>query len=303
MVKRRRTTTGWYSCNTNLPGPSQPGFRDISDDNRSLVNHHTVERRRTTTTGWNICNTKLPDPSQPGVDVEKEDQRPEKRLCVAHHSLRRDCCFYRRLSHILSKILRHTSSSLRKDGFICVHQLIATEPKLRSLNCRIVDLEKVVYNNSKNRFEIRQDLTSGETLIRARQGHSLKGVHDEETLERLSLNTADLPSVCVHGTYRDYIESIKKQGLRPGGDHSNRTHVHFAPFEPGDGRVISGMRQDCQVAVYISLRRALQGGLKFYRSTNNVILTPDVVPPLYFDKVRLLDKSRRGERAAMIPKT
>ena len=34
-----------------------------------------------------------------------------------------------------------------------------------------------------------------------------------------------------------------RNGLIAGGGISNRNHVHFAPYEPHDGRVISGMRR------------------------------------------------------------
>ncbi len=34
------------------------------------------------------------------------------------------------------------------------------------------------------------------------------------------------------------------------------------------------LRQDCQVAIYINLKKALEDGIKFYRSLNNVILCP-----------------------------
>ena len=65
---------------------------------------------------------------------------------------------------------------------------------------------------------------------------------------------ASRPQVCVHGTYKRCKESIERcvngkcfgsafrQGLIAGGGVSQRNHVHFAPYEPRDGRVISGMR-------------------------------------------------------------
>lgn len=80
-----------------------------------------------------------------------------------------------------------------------------------------------------------------------------------------------------------------RQGLIAGGGVSQRNHVHFAPYEPKDGRVISGMRClatcgalrraptlrlqlrglrgdwirvefRCQVAIYIDLPGAIQAG-------------------------------------------
>ena len=46
------------------------------------------------------------------------------------------------------------------------------------------------------------------------------------------------------------------------------------PHEPNDKRVVSGMRKDCEVAIWINLKAALEDGVPFYRSQNQVILTP-----------------------------
>lgn len=88
-----------------------------------------------------------------------------------------------------------------------------------------------------------------------------------------------------------------------------RNHVHFAtgPAQEeavpsdggkvlahgsgnGDGKVISGMRRDAQVLIYIDLRRALAAGCPFWRSENGVILSEgldgrSIVPAEFFDVV------------------
>lgn len=58
----------------------------------------------------------------------------------------------------------------------------------------------------------------------------------------------------------------------------------------GDGKVISGMRRDAQVLIYIDLRRALAAGCPFWRSENGVILSEglgggSIVPAEFFDVV------------------
>merc|ERR1712118_628965 len=121
----------------------------------------------------------------------------------------------------------------------------------------------------------------GVQLIRASQGHSIKAVEDEHLLQKLFETDTDLPHVCVHGTYLRYLQSIQQWGLVAGGLHqgkkwTERNHVHFAPSKPSDGRVISGMRQDCEVAIYLKLREAIRDGIPFYRSANQVILTPGI---------------------------
>lgn len=69
----------------------------------------------------------------------------------------------------------------------------------------------------------------------------------------------------------------------------NRNHIHFAKGLPADGSVISGMRTNCQVYIYINLELALAEGIKFYRSANEVLLSPGnekgIILPKYFLKV------------------
>jgi 2'-phosphotransferase len=108
-------------------------------------------------------------------------------------------------------------------------------------------------------------------------------VDDLDLIEIKTLD--DVPPVVVHGTYHRAWQSIKHQGL----SRMKRNHIHFAPGLPGQDGVISGMRGSCQVLIYINMKKALEDGLKFFRSSNNVILSPgDVdgyIKPLYFDKV------------------
>lgn len=132
-------------------------------------------------------------------------------------------------------------------------------------------------------------------LIRATQGHSIKTVDAAAFLEKLSLSEEDkLPSTVVHGTYHSSWPAILESGgLRCMG----RNHVHFATGPTlesilplhidgtshtaeglkslglDDGRVISGMRRDAQVLIYINLRKALEAGCPFWRSENGVILS------------------------------
>ncbi|KAL4906605.1 KptA family-domain-containing protein [Aspergillus multicolor] len=132
-------------------------------------------------------------------------------------------------------------------------------------------------------------------LIRATQGHSIKSVEAESgLLEKLTLDNPDkLPDTVVHGTYHSTWPLILASGgLRTMG----RNHAHFATGpavqdvlgaidssaakekEAGSGagshgKVISGMRQDAAVLIYLDIRKALAGGCPFWRSENGVILS------------------------------
>ncbi|KAF9586580.1 tRNA 2'-phosphotransferase 1 [Lunasporangiospora selenospora] len=70
----------------------------------------------------------------------------------------------------------------------------------------------------------------------------------------------------------------------------NRNHIHMAVGLPGENGVISGMRGSCNMYIYIDTEKAFQDEIKFYRSSNNVILSDGkngdgIIPPLYFQKV------------------
>ncbi|KAE8357089.1 KptA family-domain-containing protein [Aspergillus caelatus] len=153
------------------------------------------------------------------------------------------------------------------------------------------------------------DLDPTHFLIRATQGHSIKSVDAASFLEKLSLDDeAKLPDTVVHGTFHAAWPAILASGgLRSMG----RNQVHFATGPSvesvlaqgaqgakevtGDHgeKVISGMRRDAQVLIYINLRTALAAGCPFWRSENGVILSEGmvvngssgVVPVEFFDVV------------------
>mmetsp|Transcript_9446 Transcript_9446/g.22567 ORF Transcript_9446/g.22567 Transcript_9446/m.22567 type:complete len:401 (-) Transcript_9446:223-1425(-) len=194
------------------------------------------------------------------------------------------------ISKALARVLRHTAASqgiqIRADGFCSLEDLLKLQD-FTSLSCNAEEVKVAVASNDKKRFEISEE--SGKVFVRAVQGHSMKAVADESLLSRLGAADADLPTVCVHGTYRRNLESIRRSGLIAGGGVSERNHIHFAPFEPHDGRVISGMRYNCEVAIYIDLRAAIQNGIPFFRSANQVILSPGkdgVLPAAFISQIK-----------------
>lgn len=54
----------------------------------------------------------------------------------------------------------------------------------------------------------------------------------------------------------------------------NRLHIHMAGGRLGEDGVISGMRASSQVYIYIDIPKALEAGIPFFKSSNNVILSP-----------------------------
>ena len=199
-----------------------------------------------------------------------------------------------RISKTLSQILRHRAMELdidvRPDGY-CLLQEVLECPWVAQLQATQSDVEKIVEGNDKKRFELKDE--DGKLMIRATQGHSMKIVEDNELLKNIDLT--NLPACCVHGTYRKHVGSILQKGLLAGGRQGQgfRNHVHFSSFSPGDNRVISGMRTDCEIAIWIDLRRAIEDGVPFYLSSNQVILSPGIngaIDKKYFTKVEDLQK-------------
>ncbi|CAF2094409.1 unnamed protein product [Brassica napus] len=109
---------------------------------------------------------------------------------------------------------------------------------------------KAVRRDNKQRFSLVEE--NGELLIRANQGHSIMTVESDKLLKPI-LSPEEAP-VCVHGTYKKNLESILASGLK----RMNRLHVHFSCGLPTDGEVISGMRRDVNVLIFLDIKKALE---------------------------------------------
>ncbi|XP_063236861.1 tRNA 2'-phosphotransferase 1 isoform X2 [Bacillus rossius redtenbacheri] len=188
------------------------------------------------------------------------------------------------LSKLLSGILRHRAEKegleISEEGFVDVSTLL----QHRSFCGRFVvdDIKRVVAENDKQRFTLVEDASTGKLRIRANQGHSIKAVC---SLELVPILRGSEAPVAIHGTFSRSWDAIRREGLH----RRDRLHVHLSPGEPGQAGVVSGMRRSCELYVYVDVGRALADGLKFYRSVNNVILSPGddqgYIRPKYFSKV------------------
>ena len=197
----------------------------------------------------------------------------------------------RTTSKKLTQILRHDAVrhrlQMRTDGYVLVQDVLKLKP-LRSLRVTTTDLERVVLNNSKQRFSIVAERDG--LLIRAVQGHSLAFVQGAALMTKLLPSHSDLPEVCVHGTYQVHVAAILRDGLMAGGTAGVtwRRHVHFSPVPPGDRRAYSWLRPDCEVVVWLNLLDALRADVPFFRAQNDVIASPGVggvVPAVFIQMV------------------
>lgn len=185
-----------------------------------------------------------------------------------------------RLSKNLSYILRHGAEKLNlpitSGGCIKLCDLLALQD-FRGVS--EADVKRIVENNDKQRFSL--DTIDGELMIRANQGHTISSIHDDQLLKRI--HSAPL---CVHGTYMRNWDSIYTNGLK----RMSRNHIHFACDETNSNQVISGMRSNVEIKIYIDFDLAIKDGIPFYISKNNVILSPGVgeqgtISHQYFQKV------------------
>eukprot|EP00124_Ichthyophonus_hoferi_P003064 Ihof_evm5s243 gene=Ihof_evmTU5s243 len=182
------------------------------------------------------------------------------------------------LSRKLSKTLRHKAAEqnipMRSDGYVLVSTLLGhREYKGFTLE----EIKEVVANSDKQRYCLAEE--DGQLWIRANQGHSVK-----VDVAMTPIQSANEVPIAVHGTYKRYWPMIREKGLSV----MNRNHIHLAPGLPKHDGVISGMRASSELYIYINMKLALDDGMPFYRSANNVILTPGFngfIPVKYFSQV------------------
>ncbi len=199
----------------------------------------------------------------------------------------------------------------------------------------VAEIRSLVATNDKQRFALKpnpnlektsdgNDDDAGRWLIRANQGHSIQ-IDSDGLLTPITLEAANVPDVVVHGTYFAFWPLIVSSG---GLRRMGRNHVHCSTGVPpssssssssstakddsaGEQRVVSGMRADAELLVYLDVERSLRdGALRWWRSDNGVVLTEGdaegLVPARYFREVvgRRLDIGtlwRDGEKVADLP--
>ncbi|KAL7268991.1 tRNA 2'-phosphotransferase 1 [Rhizina undulata] len=198
------------------------------------------------------------------------------------------------LSKALSRTLRHKAEeeglAIRPDGFVEVSELLAMQ-KYKSHQLSFEKLKQLVESSDKQRFKLihrsqlpppgssdsdpedalAESISSDDPadhLIRATQGHSIQ-LESAALLTPLTAETA--PPTILHGTFYGAYEAILSCNYL---SRMSRNHIHFAADLPGESGVISGMRRDAQVLIFVDVKRAIQeGGLPFWISDNGVILT------------------------------
>ena len=158
----------------------------------------------------------------------------------------------------LAYLLRHSKLPNHK-GWIKV-DVVKNE-----LGVSLLDIQKIVHEDTKGRFEFSEDKSS----VRALYGHSID--------VNLGLEPTTPPPVLYHGTAEKYIDSIMKEGLRP----CKRNFVHLS--ETMDMAQQVGTRHGSPVVLSIDIEAMIRAGCKFYKAQNGIWLTGDI--PSKFLKV------------------
>ena len=171
------------------------------------------------------------------------------------------------ISKFLSLVLRHEPEkvgvTLDDAGWTDVDALLAACAAHGNAFTR-EELLEVVDTSDKKRFALSED----GTRIRASQGHSVK--------VDLGYEPTTPPEVLYHGTATRFVESIRRDGLRPGERHD----VHLS--ETVETATAVGQRHGRPVVLTVLAGRMHRDGNVFRRSANGVWLAP-AVPVEYLE--------------------
>jgi 2'-phosphotransferase len=169
--------------------------------------------------------------------------------------------------------------------------------RLKSLHITFKDIRTATTDNAKQRFSMKPNPAlnplpdpksekPSDWVIRANQGHSI-AIDSASLLAPITVKADNVPDVVVHGTYFGVYQAILDSG---GLRKMSRNHIHFSTGLPeGKQGVISGMRNDAELLIYIDIKKSLENGGVWWISENGVVLTEGdengVLSTKYWEKV------------------
>lgn len=165
-----------------------------------------------------------------------------------------------KISQTMSFILRHSpetfSLTLSSGGWVKTSELAEALTAHFNETISVEKISEVVAHDSKQRYAI-----LGE-LIRASQGHSIP--------VNLELVSQVPPAILLHGTVEANIASIMGTGLNAG----SRNFVHLSESVATATQVAA--RYGVPVILEINTVEAIESGVEFFKSENNVWLATHV---------------------------
>jgi putative RNA 2'-phosphotransferase len=160
-------------------------------------------------------------------------------------------------SKFLSLVLRHKPEEigikLDAEGWANTQELCRLSHITRT------ELDEIVDKNNKKRFEY----GGHKDKIRACQGHSI----DVD----LKLEPKEPPNYLYHGTSDRFLESIKKEGLKP----QDRNHVHLS-LDRETAEKVGQRNGGNTIVLKIRAGNMQVDEFDFYQSANGVWLTDNV---------------------------
>ena len=153
------------------------------------------------------------------------------------------------LGRLLKDVLRHQAREagveISPDGWVTVSDALEFVNLRTSRPTPFTEaaVREEVARNPKRRFQLADKGDAG-LFIRASQGHSIAGVGEEIGTP---LTKATAPHVAVHGTYLRHLDTILTEGL----GRMQRHHVHLARGLLGEPGIVSGMRWNTEVYVWV----------------------------------------------------
>ncbi|MHA7967590.1 RNA 2'-phosphotransferase [Paenibacillus sp. CAU 1782] len=162
-----------------------------------------------------------------------------------------------KLSKLMTKMLRHkpVESGIElyeEDGSCTVKELLKVIQALPGwAEVKLTDIERVVRNSDKQRFEIKDE------RIRARYGHSY---------QKITYTPGNPPEILYHGTSTQALPFIMSDGLEPMG----RQYVHLS--ESTLFASLAGKRKGELVMLKVNAPKAMAEGIPFYYAGNEVWL-------------------------------
>lgn len=192
-----------------------------------------------------------------------------------------------RISKGLAAVLRHGKMGIQLDceGYAFIEHFLKHSFFI-NLNVTIDDIIRVTNYpiDSIQRFAICSN-SNKKMKIRALDGHTVN-VKNLDLIPITIQDTMHMP-FAIHGTYWKAWEKIKNNGLKK---INKKTHLYFQPGDLSIGlsNLVKRFRNNCEVLVYIDIAKAINGGIQFYKSINNVVMTTGDrlgrIPARYFLK-------------------
>lgn len=160
-------------------------------------------------------------------------------------------------SKTLAYVLRHNPSDLSlqltPDGWVEVDTLLVRLAQRKNIHLTLAELEQLVADDAKGRYSLRDG------MIRANQGHSVKGIQAVELIPRTP------PPVLYHGTTEQRWARIRESdGLKK----MNRHHVHLT--DNLETAWETGRRHRKETPLVLRIDAAAMTDFEFYLSENGV---------------------------------